>query len=172
MTTESFRHKIKRYYRTDDIVNYIMSLMFLGMGIYFLGKLFYEGLPKKFPEKYLIILAPLIPIASALYAFWRIPKDYIVYRVDSNLSKEEKIKLIEDYLSDVQVIWKSIEGDYRSYRYKNKFWSKVDLRIYVDDTKLLYNVHGADSYGLKGVFDFGLTRRAAKRLMEHLNTFL
>jgi hypothetical protein len=142
------------------------------MGIYFLVKILYDGLPKEVPERYMIVIVPIIPISFALYALWRIPKDYVVYQVDSNSSIEEKVKIIEDYFSDVQVVWKSEEGNYISYRYKNKFWSKVDLRFFVDHNKVLCNVKGADTSGSKGLFDFGLTRRATNRLTEHLNACL
>lgn len=172
MTAESFRKKIRRNYRTDDITNYIVSFLLLGLGIYFVGKILHDGLPKVSPAKYLVILAPAIPVFFGLYAIWRISKDYIVYQVDSNLTPEEKFKIIDDYLSNVKVVWRSEEGNCRSYRYENKFWSKVELRFFVDDRKLLYNVIGGNTYALKGVINFGLTKRATRRLAQYLNARL
>ena len=173
MTAESFRQKIKGNFKTDDVTNYIASILFIGLSCYCFFRIIQDGLPADpTPKRYLIFIVPLVPMSFAFYALWRIPKDYLVYQIDSTKKVEEKITVIENYLTDVKVIWKSIESNYRTYRYKNKFLSKVDLRFYIDETKILYNIQGADTSGLKGVFDFGLTRRATKRLAEHLNASL
>lgn len=173
MTRESFQHKIKKIYKTDNITNYVVSFLFFGMGVYFLFKIIIDGLPtQEAPEKYMILIVPLIPITAALYAIWRIPKDYIVHQVDSQKTLEEKLELIELYLSDKKILWMQVEGGYRSYRYANNFFSKVDVRFFIDEKKVLINVQGADTSGLKGVIDFGLTSRATKRLKEYLEASL
>jgi hypothetical protein len=68
--------------------------------------------------------------------------------------------------------WKQVEGGYRSYRYANNFFSKVDVRFFIDEKKVLFNVQGADTSSIKGVIDFGLTKRATKRLKEYLEVSL
>jgi hypothetical protein len=173
MTAESFRNKIKRIYKIDDITNYVISFMFIGIGLYFLSKIVRNNLPTyDTPEKYTILFLPMIPIAVALYALWRIPKDYIVHQINSTKPMEEKVEVVEHYLSEVKVVWKSIEGNYRSYRYRNRLFTKVDVRFYIDENKVFFNVQGADFSALKGIIDFGLTRRATKRLNQYLQTYL
>ena len=173
MTAKSFEQKIKSIYRLDNIVNYVTSFILLGIGLYFFFIILTEGFPKKNgTEKYILLVVPFIPIVIGSYAIWRIPQDYTVYQIDSSLSIEEKIKLIEKYFSNVKVIWKSVEDNYRSYRYRNRWWGFVDLRFYVNDTNLLFNAHGADRFGMKGIFDFGLTWRSRQRLKKFLKAKL
>lgn len=52
-----------------------------------------------------------------------------------------------------------------SYTYTKKLiYQEVNLIIYIDDEKLMFNTYDSRFY----VFDFGLSRRAAR----NLNTFL
>jgi hypothetical protein len=172
MTTEDFRRSIKRSDKVDDIVNYVLAICFLIAGIYFLLKITNAELHGNNEiEKLLPYLAPLFLICTAMYVIWRIPKDYIVYEFNSPKSVEEKQKIIDNYLSDVKLTSRIVNGSLVSYQYRNKFLSSVKLKVYLDAEKILFNAQAADM-GSKGVIDFGLTRRAAKRLYNYLEANL
>ena len=109
-----------------------------------------------------------MPIALGVYGFWRIRQDYIITSFYSNASLDKKNKVVEEYLSNVKVLFRAKDGNYYSYRYRNKFFMLVDLRVYLDDDKILFNVMGGHSSSLKGIIDLGLTKRAIKRFENYL----
>ncbi len=119
-----------------------------------------------------LILAPAIPILIGSYGIWRIRQDYIVKAVYSNATIDKKKEVIEEYLSNVKVLFRSKDKNYYSYRYRNKYFMIVDLRVYLDEDKILFNVMAGDSSALKGIIDFGITNRATKRLENYLKACL
>jgi hypothetical protein len=106
------------------------------------------------------------------YGFWRITIDYKVTSIFSLKKTDEKWKIIDEYLSQLKIESKSLNMGIVECRYKNKFLNKVDLTISVDDEKYLFNAHGVDITEAGGFIDFGLTRRATKKLKKHIQACL
>ena len=169
MTVQTFRNKITGVYKTDNVINYVTCIIFIFGGLFLLFKIIqgkYTHIQNS--SALLVILIPLMPIALGVYGIWRIRQDYIVTSFYSNASIDKKSKVVDEYLSNVKVLFRSKDGNYYSYRYRNRFFMLVDLRVYLDDDKILFNVMGGDSSSLKGIIDFGLTKRAIKRFENYL----
>lgn len=120
----------------------------------------------------LSLLASAIPLTFGLYGLWRIKQDYIVNEMYSTASIDTKRIIVEEYLSKMKILFQTKEGNYYSYRYRNKYFMIVDLRVYLADNKIMYNTMGGDRSALKGIIDFGLSYRAAKKFQSHLNACL
>ncbi len=173
MTTQEFRSNITKHYKTDNVVNYILCTVFILIGFYFLINFFQIKYSE--PESSLnpwSLFAAAIPISFGLYGFWRIKQDYVVNEVFNNSSIDRKRLIVEEYLSKVKVVFRTNEGNFFSYRYRNMYFGLVDLKVYLDEDKILYNIGGADRSGFKGFIDFGLTRRAGKMFKNHLTACL
>ena len=173
MTKQEFRQKIKGYYKTDDVVNYILCIVFILIGLFF----FFFFLQGQLSQKGTLLnpwslLVSAIPILFGIYGLWRIRQDYIVNEMYSNASIDTKRVTVEDYLSKVKILYQSKDGNYYSYRYRNKYFMIVDLRVYLAVDKILYNTMGGDRSALKGIIDFGLSYRASKKFQRHLNACL
>jgi hypothetical protein len=163
MTQQEFRRKIRRLYRNDLIALYLVCAFFLGLAIFYSIKSISEGPPK--PASWIIIVFLYIFIG---YVLWRIPKEFMVTRIDSLKTVEEKRTIIEKYFADVKIVTKMIDNRFISICYQNKYFTRIDARFYIDDDKILFNVQGANTHQLKGVIDFGLTARATRRLEKYL----
>ena len=174
MTIEQFNQKIKKRDKFDDLLNYLTCIAFIALGLFFLYKIMEDGFntSMKGVEKYKVLLLPLIFILPGIYGFWRIPKDYEVISIRSKKTKDEKLKIITDYLSDLKIEQKTVDNDFIECRYRNFFFNKVDLRIFIDEQEILFNAQGVDQSGAKGFIDFGLTRRATRRLKRYLHANL
>jgi len=143
------------------------------MGLFFLIK-FLQG---KFQKNGASVnpwslLALVVPISFGLYGFWRIKQDYVVKEVYNTSSIDYKRKIVEEYLSKAKILFKTNEENFFSYRYRNRYFGLVDLKVYLTNEKILYNIVGADRSGFKGFIDFGLTRRANKKFENHLTACL
>jgi len=173
MTIETFKHKIKKRSRFADILNYLTCSAFIVIGLYFLYKVLnYDFNPLYGNGQYLVVLVSLIPLVFGFYGFWRIPKDYEVTCIYSTKSIEEKEKIIYEYFSTLKVVSKSLGTSFIECRYRNIFLNKVDLKIFIDEEKILFNAQGVDQSGSKGIFDFGLTNRATKKIKKYINACL
>jgi hypothetical protein len=141
-------------------------------GLLFVAFLLLDERSLKGSQRLLLWLLPAWIIGLSCYVLWRIPQGYKVYQVDSVIQVVAKIDIIEHYLSDVKITWQLVDGNYRSYTYRNKFFRKVDLRLYIDSSKVLFNAQGTDTTATKGCIDFGLGARAAKRFRKYLKANL
>ena len=174
MTIEQFNQKIKKRDKFDDLLNYLTCIAFIALGLFFLFEIIDDGFNTSITgvEKYKGLFLPLIFILLGIYGFWRIPKDYEVINLRSNRSKDEKSKIVNDYLSNLKIEQKTVDNDFIECRYRNLFFNKVDLRIFIDEQGILFNAQGVDQSGAKGFIDFGLTRRATRRLKKHIKANL
>src|SRR6187399_2555760 len=123
MTSQEFRNKIIRYYKTDNVFNYIICIAFILLGLFFLVK-FLQG---NFSQNEaslnpLSLLASGIPILFGIYGLWRIKQDYIINEMYSNASIDTKRIVVEQYLSKVKILFQTKEGNYYSYRYRNRYF--------------------------------------------------
>ncbi|WP_423149731.1 hypothetical protein [Rubrolithibacter danxiaensis] len=173
MTYDQFKNTIRRPSKFDDTLNYVTCIAFIAAGLFFAYRIYVDGFShERGLEKYKILLLPLIFILPGLYGFWRISKDYEVVYISSDKPKSEKLEIINRYLSNLRVENQTITNDLIRCRYRNVFFNKVDLSIYIDEEKVLLNAQGVDQAGAKGFIDFGLTYRAARRLKTYMKASL
>jgi len=59
---------------------------------------------------------------------------------------------------------RSVSNELLKIQYRNKFRNSVDLCIAFNEKQFYINAKGADNYGGKGFIDFGLTKRARKKV--------
>ena len=173
MTEQIFRKKIIGFYKTDNVMNYVVCGIIIFGGLFLL----YKTLAQKHDHYHnasslFTVLFSLFPIAFGIYGLWRIRQDYIVKVVYSNANIDIKNKVVEEYLAKVKVLFKARDGNYYSYRYRNRFFLVVDLRVYLDEDKILFNAMAGDSSAGRGFIDFGLTNRATKKFENHLKACL
>jgi len=170
MNESEFKKIITHEKKSDNTVNYILCTGLIIMGFYFLMKIYNDFDPTKGNEVFLILPIPFILFCAGFYGLWRIPKDYFVSIVSSTQTISKKENLIDDYLklSKHKIIWREKTDNIIDVRYRNIFWNYVDLKIYVDNDKFMFNAQGADLTSAKGIIDFGLTRRANNKLMNFL----
>jgi len=174
MTKEQFTQRIKKRDKFDDILNYFVCVAFVLFGLCISYVIIDDDLNTSniLTGKYKGLLISIYLILLGMYGFWRIPKDYEVMNIRSNKSKDEKSKIINDYLSNLKMEQKTVDNGFIECRYRNMFFNKVDLRIFIDEHGILFNAQGVDQYGGKGFIDFGLTRRATKRLEKYIRANL
>ncbi|MEK6482554.1 hypothetical protein WJR50_33810 [Catalinimonas sp. 4WD22] len=172
MTVDQFKQELKEPEKTNDILNYLVCVFFIGFGIWMIGDLiindFYHPRHK---GNYLILLAPLLSIIIGIYGFWRIPKDYQIGCINSVKTIDEKWMVINEYLSQLKIRSKKIENNQIECVYRNKFFNSLVISVYLDENKVLFNVQSLDSVN-KGIIDFGLSKRATKRLKKFLENRL
>jgi hypothetical protein len=169
MNELEFKKVITHEHKTDNTANYVLSIAFICMGIYFLYKIYADYDSTKGNAVFLILLLPFILFSTGFYGLWRISKDYIVTSISSTKTISEKENLIDKYfsISKHKIVWKEKRDDLIYIRYRNVFWNFVDLKIYIDDNKYIFNAQGADLTRSKGIIDFGLTKRANNKLKKY-----
>ena len=173
MTYDQFKVTIRKQSKFDDTLNYVTCVAFIAIGLYFAYLIYVEGFDQEQGlEKYKLLFLPLIFILPGLYGFWRIPKDYEVVYIKSDRTKSEKLKIVDQYLSNLKVETQSVTNDLIKCRYRNVFFNKVDLNIFIDEKKVLLNAQGVDQVGSKGFIDLGLTYRASRRLKKYMKASL
>lgn len=178
MTIEAFRKYIKKnrlnnlISRLNYLINYLICLVFKLAGIYLLFITLYDGFnTNNLTGIYIPIIGPIFLCFIGSYGFWRIPRDYEVTSIFSVKKTDEKWNIINDYLSQLKIESRSLTIGVVECRYKNKFFNRVDLTIYVDDEKFLFNAHGVD-FGSGGFIDFGLTGRSKRKLKKYIQSCL
>ena len=141
------------------------------MGLYFLTKGIREIITSQsldLGSKFGLFTVGLIPLSFGLYVLWRIPRYYLTNIIYSKTQVVDKIKIITDYFDDVRVVRQSIINGLVETEYQNKYFTYIDVTVFVDDEKYLYYATGADLRGTKGVIDFGIQKRATNRLTKYL----
>jgi len=168
VTKEQFHLYIRKKNKFDNVFNYFLCSCVLAIGIYFLIKIVSDFKPHQPIDKYLIWSLPLILISMGLYVMWRIPKNYIVHELHSSISLERKLKILDEYFSSFKFSKREINGNIISYWYTNKYLSTVHVFFYIDEDRLLFNIQTGEMLSPKGVLDYGISRRASKRLLNYL----
>lgn len=160
MTVRDFKKILKAPNHFMDMIDYGLCLTLIVIGLYFI---------QTFDSLLYAIPCGLVFILAGVYGFWRIPENYIVNRYASDLSRDKKIELIEQYLKTKKGFNYSVADDIIYYHYTGSFFADVYLVLYADDSQLLVNVNGLGTPRGTGFMDFGLTFRARKRLQLYLN---
>jgi hypothetical protein len=165
MTIDQFKEQVKRKDPFADISNYLMCIGFIMAGFYF----YYQILTMaKSDVAYVLLIIPTAIVSMGLYGFWRIPRTYDVVIVQSKTDIKVKLKIIHEYLSSRKAETKSRKNNFLDTSYVNEFGNKVDLRLYVDTQKILFNVQKGDQFKANRMFDFGVTRRASEKIESYL----
>jgi len=173
MTDKQFKDTIRKPNKFDDALNYVICTVFIVAGVFFAYRIYGDGFNQEQGlEKYKVLLIPLFCILPGLYGFWRIPKDYEVVCISSDKPKSEKLEIVNRYLLNLKVENQTVTDGLIKCRYRNVFFNKVDLNIYIDEEKVLLNAQGVDQAGAKGFIDFGLTYRATMRLEKYMKASL
>ena len=172
MTTDNFKEKIQKPHKADDTINYIACFFFIGLGLYFLIKIFLEF--DSFPDiaKFLVFILPLFFLSAGIYGLWRLKNTYAVRQIYSTQVIERKAEAVELYLKQLNVQFKRQDDNFISLRYRNKYLTSIDAQIYYDDNKILYYAEGADLNGIRGIIDFGVSKRAMRRIERHFKAYL
>jgi hypothetical protein len=162
MSEEEFKEAITYEYKTDNTVNYILCIAIIILGVYFLYQIYVDFESSQSKYAWLVLLLPLMLFSEGFYLLWRISKDYLISIVPSTKPISEKVTIIDDYLSlsKNEIIWNERNYEIIQIRYKNRFYNYVDLNIYIDNEKFMFNAQGVDRRRPKGMIDFGLTKRA------------
>lgn len=166
---EEFEEEIKDQSKFNTLGNYVISIFFLLMAMYCGYKAFSFGFRPKFGIllNCVTFFMPLMFLIIGLYGFWKIPTDNKVKTVLSDLSLQQKEKVITNYLEMLNVLTKQIVNCNCKINYKvNPFYGNLNLTIYFDEKQFLVNVKNADL----GFTDFGLTKKATNKIITYLTT--
>jgi len=172
MTANDFKEKIKKPHKADDTINYIVCFFFVVVGLYFLVKIISELDSFPYLAKFLVFALPLIFITAGIYGIWRLKNTYLIQQIDSAQAIDKKAQAVDEYLNQLNVQFKRQDDNFISLRYRNKYLTSIDAQIYYDSDKILYYAEGADLSGIRGIIDFGLSRRAMKRIERHFKACL
>lgn len=167
MSELDFKKAITFSSNSDNKFNYFLCATLIMIGLYFMIKFIVDYEEFKNKESLMTIILPLV---FAFYGLWRIPKDYIVSAISSRKPINEKESIINSYFttSKLKVIWSNKNENVIDIRYRNYYFNKVDLKVYIDNEKFLFNAQGTDITGAKGIWDFGLTNRANQKIKNFL----
>ncbi|TKC01344.1 hypothetical protein [Pedobacter cryotolerans] len=164
MLEQEFEKQIKKPDKIQDALNYILCSSMIVGGLFFFYKFFQSV--KQNSETYQFIYPALFLSILGGYGLWRISKDYKIVKVISNQSLEQKTKVIEEFITTINIKSLSVEDDIYIIQYRNKFWVSVDVFIGFDNDFYYLNAKASD-YGSKGIIDFGITRRSLKKLENY-----
>jgi hypothetical protein len=172
MTARDFEERIKKPYKTDNTMNYIVCLFLIAVGLFFLGKIIRDIDSFPYLAKFLVFILPLIFIIAGAYGIWRLRNTYRVQQIDSTESLEKKAQAVEKYLNQLKIERKRQDGNFISFRYRNKYLTSIDANVYYDNDKILYYAEGADLSGIRGIIDFGISKRATNRIGKYFKACL
>lgn len=159
MTKVEFKAILKKGHGFADTLNYISCCAIFLFGIYIVS----------FVDIWIFIVLGILVIVMSIYFFHRISVDYQVNEFISEEPANDKWNLIESYLKKNNIISQSREGNLLTCIYKNKFFAKVKLTFYVDEKRVLFNATAVDMNSqAKGIIDFGISRRASKKIRNLL----
>lgn len=155
MTQENFIKNINDENKSGHIRNYIG--LFIMPSIYI--AYWYFRTPNKenfftnFISDHIFILTLIV--VYVIYSFWRIPQDNKIITIESNISEDEKHKIIKKILIDLNSDEVSnISNTYRVL-YKKGLFSKILLSIFVDNNCFLYNTRTVLPTSEKLIIDRG-----------------
>lgn len=179
MTAEDFESKFQKTNYFDKYWNYFISILVIGVGLYFLYLLnFTEWYDSKKTTTtnampiWGIYIFMVSLIALGLYGFWRIPQTYKITKIKSALSIEEKTLIIHNIISDFKL--KELESDqqYRHFRYVGRFLNRFDIYIFYDLNNFHLNVQQIDSGNDGGFIDFGTSKRVTNKIKNKILAYL
>ena len=171
MTAESLRKKLKKDNAFDIAFNYCAITAFGGFGVYLFFDILFTHHIIRQPSN-LIYLVPAFFILFAIYGFWQIPRDFIVVQIDSTKSMEEKRTIIDSYFTNKTGNVR-VNKDSARFLYPGNIFLDLRVNIYFDEKKVIFNVHAVNMKGQSsGFIDFGMTRRAMKKLRWYLEGYL
>lgn len=164
-----FESIIRTKNKTSSRTNYIFASLIVLLGLIFLSIMIINFKDQK---TNLVFVLPIMPIVFGLYVINLIPKQYVVTEIISNLNIADKINLLMNSLNGYKVINKAKQDDLLLISCRNKYFSGFDIYIYMDNEKYLFNVQTQDIGSIKGVIDFGLSKRVKNRLKEKIKAGL
>lgn len=155
--------------------NKILAYTFIIIGLIFLSFIMNNGIKINSIENIDIIigtigilLIPFIPIIVGLLVLNKIPKQYIVTEIYSNLSIEEKQEKFNKSLSKYKIMKVQPRNDYTRISCMDRYFNGFDIFVAMDNEKYLFNVSTQDTGYYKGVFDLGVAKKKTKIIMASL----
>lgn len=168
MTKEHFVENIKDENKSGHLRNYINVVI---MPIVYVAYWYFrtenkEGFFLNFLSNHKLFI--VIILVMVIYSFWRIFQDNKIMTIDSNLSEEEKHKIIKKILHDLNTDdVTNIANTYRVH-YKEGLFSKILLCIYIDNDCFVYNVRTVLPKSEKLIVDRGQALFERKKIADKI----
>lgn len=169
MIKTEFESIIRTKNKTSNRANYFFASLIVLLGLIFFSIMIINFKDQK---TNLVFILPLMPILIGLYVINLIQKQYAVTEISSNLNIIDKTNLFNSTLDSYKVTNKTNIDDLTIISCRNKYFSGFDIYIYIDKEKYLFNVQTQDIGSIKGVIDFGLSKRVTNRLKEKIKAGL
>lgn len=169
MTIDQFKEQIKKKDPFANLSNYLMCVGFIMAGFYFYNLILTTA---QSDVAYVLLIIPTVILAMGLYGFWRIPRTHDVVMIQSKVDTKDKLKIVQAYLSVRKSEAKLNKHKFLEASYINEFGNKVELLFYVDSQKVLFNMQKGNQFRFGRMFDFGVTRRSAKKIELYLTESL
>lgn len=165
MTTDQFKEQIKKKDPFANLSNYLMCIGFIMAGFYFYNLILTMA---KSDAAYGLLIIPTLILAMGLYGFWRIPRTHDIVMIQSKLDAKDKLQIVQTYLSKRNSQAKLNKYKFLEASYINEFGNGIQILLYIDSQKVLFNVQKGNQFRAGRMFDFGVTRRAAEKMEVYL----
>ena len=174
MTAATFQQKIKDIYKPDYRYSKWSAWLLLGVNVCFYLWLLWHIWRSQGHRPWELLIIPAVFSLFVGYATWCWKQAYRIHQFDSSKTILEKTAIIGRYIADLKVVWHYTEGNYHSITYRNRLFMRVDLRLYIDQHKILANLQRTSRYIIhrKNHLDLGLAQAATKKLKKYLEAHL
>lgn len=175
MKLNDFKLKFKNKNKFDNNWNYIISSLAIIGGLFILYKLslteYYE---LKFSEKKgkilsknVIYFSGIMLILIGVYGFWRIPKLYKLYVINTNYDISKNKELITEISNKFRMELLENKNNYYCFIYYGKFKNPFNIYFFLENDKIFLNVQQIDYDG--GFIDFGNSKKVMSKIISELN---
>lgn len=175
MTKDRFRNIIIERNRTANRFNKLLASVLILIGLIFIVVIVKNGLKINSDNRTNILISqigililPLIPIIGGLTFFIFIPKQYSVYEIIDKSDNDSKLDRFKNSLNDYKINNVQTFIDYYRFECFNNFLSGFIIYLYIDKDKYLINVLSGQYENKPGVYDFGLSKRIARKIMVRI----
>lgn len=174
MKLNEFESRFKNENKFDNYRNYIISSLAVIGGLFILYKLslteYYElkFLEKKgkILSKNIIYLSGIVLMLIGIYGFWRIPKLYKLYVINTTSDTSINKELITEISNKFKMELCENEHNYYCFIYYGKFKNPFNIYFFLEKNKIFLNVQQIDYNG--GFIDFGTSKRVRNQIVKEI----
>jgi len=180
MNDTYFYNKFKNDNAFDQFWNYLISILLILFGVFFIYHLHYTNwyevkaaYQNDIAPKGLLYFGVLFMIIMGAYGFWRIPKLYKINTILTDKSISEKSRIIKLLAQELKLKELQKSKNYIHFRYRGPFWNPLDIYLFYDEEKICFNVQQYELASNRGGFiDFGTSKRLVIKMKRKLKILI
>ncbi len=170
MSSKEFRRKIMRKNLSDIVWFYIIYVLSLIGGFAFAYNIFEMDSISRKESSWGLYFITIFFISSGIWGLYLIPKRYKVITVTSSLSNEQKVNLINGFITSIKNNYFKKEEDFYHFDYQKSWWrSSYSVYLTFDIDAIYLSIQSNTS---RGIIDFGGTEKIRRVIREQIENRL